>query len=478
MPPCTAVADEVDAYTWKGEDEFTHLKDRIDADPIPLPEIHAPRRIVLVRHGQSTWNAEGRIQGSTDFSELTPKGQAQAETTYQMLVGDNFDKLYHSPLRRAAQTAELVWGDRAGPVSVMPLLREVDLYAFQGLMKADGKALYGDEYVAWQRNPADFRISEHRPVRELWYRASLAWQHILADPEGGSCALLVAHNAVNQALINTALGLPPTFFRRFLQSNAASTVLDFSPNPIGGPPIVTVDRLNQSPGRPFEADGAGVASSGRLILIRHAATHATEDGLLPGTTDDRCSALGEVQAHKAAEFLMDVRLDTLLASPMQRAVYTSGVVAKCQGLAWDRSPVVQQLPELMNMDLGSFSRQPVRQVQHLAYPEDAEDMNEFWERTGRAWEVSKSAALSRGGTVAVVAHAAVNSAMLCHCLGLEQEDVRKLRMSTAGITVIDFPNGSTQGVIRCHNYTAHLGRWAVPISRDDEVAVCGIDGCF
>ena len=57
-------------------------------------------------------------------------------------------------------------------------------------------------------------------------------------------ALVVAHNAVNQALLNTALDLPPSFFRRLLQSNAATSVIDFQPNG-DKPPTRTIDRMNQ-----------------------------------------------------------------------------------------------------------------------------------------------------------------------------------------------------------------------------------------
>ena len=62
--------------------------------------------------------------------------------------------------------------------------------------------------------------------------------------QGNRNTLLVAHNAVNQALVATAIGLPPTYFRRLLQNNAATTVLDFQPNG-DGPPRVNLDRLNQ-----------------------------------------------------------------------------------------------------------------------------------------------------------------------------------------------------------------------------------------
>lgn len=51
------------------------------------------------------------------------------------LAADSFSKLYRSPLQRASRTAEIVWGERTGPVVDVPSLREVDLYSFQGLMK-------------------------------------------------------------------------------------------------------------------------------------------------------------------------------------------------------------------------------------------------------------------------------------------------------------------------------------------------------
>lgn len=61
---------------------------------VSFPLIRAAKRVVLVRHGQSTWNAEGRIQGSSNFSVLTKKGESQAETSRQMLIDDHFDACF------------------------------------------------------------------------------------------------------------------------------------------------------------------------------------------------------------------------------------------------------------------------------------------------------------------------------------------------------------------------------------------------
>lgn len=65
--------------------------------------------------------------------------------------------------------------------------------------------------------------------RELWYRASLALRHVLAA-EAGPRSLVVAHNAVNQAVLCVALGLPPARFRGLVQTNAATSALRFDPS--------------------------------------------------------------------------------------------------------------------------------------------------------------------------------------------------------------------------------------------------------
>jgi broad specificity phosphatase PhoE len=136
-------------------------------------------------------------------------------------------------------------------------------------------------------------------------------------------------------------------------------------------------------------------------------------------------------------------------------------------------------------------------------PDNAEDLGEFWARTDAAWQRVLTEAAPRssyttgaaadaaadGGaapaarrTVVVVAHAAVASALVCHCLGLGPEGLPLFRFAAGGATVIDFPEGPHVpggGVVRALNYTAHLGRWAVPITPEDERSeMCGIDGCF
>lgn len=222
-------------YSWcAGEDSWDF--DRKDEAPLALPKVAQGRvaTVTLVRHGQSTWNARNRVQGSSDFSVLTEKGISQAQESAQVLsqlLQEQRDlSVYVSPLKRARQTADIILQGYSKEVvdgmCVIPSLREIDLYSFQGMDKYSTRAANSKEYAEWKSHPAEFEIDGHAPVRELWYRASLAWQKILAA-ESDHC-LVVAHNAVNQALICTALGLPPSMFRRIQQSNASFSQLQFT----------------------------------------------------------------------------------------------------------------------------------------------------------------------------------------------------------------------------------------------------------
>eukprot|EP00252_Welwitschia_mirabilis_P008931 TRINITY_DN211_c0_g1_i1.p1 TRINITY_DN211_c0_g1~~TRINITY_DN211_c0_g1_i1.p1 ORF type:complete len:309 (+),score=42.82 TRINITY_DN211_c0_g1_i1:67-927(+) len=210
-----------------------------------LPSIEEAKRVVLVRHGQSTWNEEGRIQGSSDFSVLTHKGVTEAETARQMLLDDTFNVCFHSPLARSKRTAEIIWDFRKGEMIPDNDLREIDLYSFQGLLKHEGKQLFGEAYSQWQKDASNFVIDGHYPVRELWQRAKRCWKNILSHKS--QSILVVAHNAVNQALVSSALGLGPQYFRVLLQSNCGVSVLDFTPNTIADqPPYISLNRLNQA----------------------------------------------------------------------------------------------------------------------------------------------------------------------------------------------------------------------------------------
>src|SRR5688572_19392365 len=91
-----------------------------------------PRRLLLLRHGQSTWNADGRWQGQAD-PPLSPLGEEQARDAARRLAPGQFSRVLASDLRRARQTAEILADALRLPVEVDPDLREIDVGDWQGL---------------------------------------------------------------------------------------------------------------------------------------------------------------------------------------------------------------------------------------------------------------------------------------------------------------------------------------------------------
>lgn len=105
---------------------------------------------------------------------------------------------------------------------------------------------------------------------------------------------------------------------------------------------------------------------------------------------------------------------------------------------------------------------------------------------GEAWEAAcGEAAGGSGRTVVVVAHAAVLAVLVCRALGLGPESLGRFRFDTGCATLLEFTDEGAGGnaglgsaVVRTLNYSSHLGRWAVPLTREEEDEVCGIDGCM
>lgn len=433
-----------------------------------MPPIRAAKRVVLVRHGQSTWNAEGRIQGSSDFSVLTQKGEAQAETSRQMLLDDSFDVCFSSPLIRSKRTAEIIWGSRGEKIITDSDLREIDLYSFQGLLKNEGKAKYGAAYRQWQIDAANFNIDGHYPVRELWIRARNCWTKILTHES--KSVLVVAHNAVNQALVATAIGLGAEYFRVLLQSNCGVSVLDFTPKPEGGSPDICLNRLNQTPSSPIAAgSSAGRKTSMRIILVCHGVSESNQEGSIVYSGDGPMNMLGIIQAQKTAELLLDVNVNTIVSGTTTASVETANAISRVQeaadSLGADCVPRYVEMNQTQGLDVENILNQSNKD----------EVTAELWNQSGKAWKYLLDE-LNKGSDsekkIVAVGNPAVHIAMLGHCLKLSKEWIGSFHLDAGSINVVDFPDGPTGGgIIRCINYTAHLGRWSIPITRstvDDE----------
>ncbi|XP_015079842.1 probable 2-carboxy-D-arabinitol-1-phosphatase isoform X1 [Solanum pennellii] len=477
----SSVAQEID----KSSEERT---ESLGLKGLEFPAIKGAKRVVLVRHGQSTWNAEGRIQGSSDFSVLTSKGESQAETSRQMLIDDSFDICFSrwpacsSPLRRSKRTAEIIWGAREEEIITDSDMREIDLYSFQGLLKHEGKAKHGEAFRQWQIDAPNFIIDGHYPVRELWARAKSCWDKILVHES--KSVLVVAHNAVNQALVATAIGLGTEYFRILLQSNCGVSVLDFTPQTEGGNPSICLNRLNQTPGSPVAGgSSAGRKTSKRIVLVCHGVSESDLESSMPYTGNGPLNMLGNIQAQKIAELLLDLKVNTVVSGTKIASVETADTITKVQEaadcLGADCIPRYVEMKQIPDLDVESIltqSKKDASGLQNLSsgWLNRLEDdiTTSLWDQSEKSWkhllyELSKGS--DQDNVVIAVGHPALHIAMMGHCLNLTKEWLGSFHLNAGSITVIDFPDGpSGRGAIRCINYTAHLGRWSIPITRSTQ----------
>jgi glucosyl-3-phosphoglycerate phosphatase len=169
-------------------------------------------RLVLVRHGQSTWNADGLLQGQAD-PPLSAAGRAEAAALAPFLRGFPAERVRASDLRRARETAELAGHPDPG---LDPRLREIDVGEWAGRPLAE---LPRGAEVSWRAG------SQVPPGGEPWEalarRVEAALDELLAA--GGSW-LVVAHGGVIRAAIAGLTGVAPT--RIAGPANASVTVYD------------------------------------------------------------------------------------------------------------------------------------------------------------------------------------------------------------------------------------------------------------
>ncbi|CAK9200599.1 unnamed protein product [Sphagnum troendelagicum] len=205
--------------------------------PLTPTPLQAAKTIVLVRHGLSSWNEEGRVQGSSDLSLLSEKGKAQAQRVREAIVHMKFEKCFASPISRAKTSAEIIWEGRDEPLIFLDTLREANLMVLEGMRNVDAKEQYPELYRAWREDPKNFNVNGVYPVVDLWDKARNAWEDILAGQD--ELVLVVTHKSILRALICTALGMGPDRFRAIDVHNAG--VSTFTVNTRGEPMLQSLN---------------------------------------------------------------------------------------------------------------------------------------------------------------------------------------------------------------------------------------------
>ena len=185
----------------------------------------APTRLILLRHGETTWNVEGRYQGHLD-SPLTPRGESQARALARRLAGVQLAALHSSDLGRASQTALVISRATGHEVRLDPRLRERHLGNFQGLLKSEIKQKFAGDYRLFKSAGPDHAMPGGESTRQSAER-SLACLEELARRYAGQTIVVVAHGGTVSALLRHTLGIPLGTPRRFERFNASWNVFSW-----------------------------------------------------------------------------------------------------------------------------------------------------------------------------------------------------------------------------------------------------------
>ena len=148
-------------------------------------------QLILIRHGQTQWNLEGRWQGQADPS-LNAFGRAQAQRAALELRDAGLDHLYSSDLRRAMETAHIIGTELGLAVHADARLREINLGRWQGMLSTDIQARYPDEFRSWHTSPLTSRPPDGEDLHTLAARVLEAISEI-AYRHAGQRIGVVAH---------------------------------------------------------------------------------------------------------------------------------------------------------------------------------------------------------------------------------------------------------------------------------------------
>ncbi len=177
-----------------------------------------PTRIFALRHGQTAWNAEQRIQGQLDIA-LDETGVRQAAQLAQALAREGLRAIYSSDLLRARATAEPLAAASGLRVQTDTALRERAFGRFEGETSAEIERRWPDEAARWRRRELDFGPGGGEDLVSFSAR-SLSALTRLADRHAGEAIAIVAHGGVLDCLYRAATGIDLAAPRTWQLGNA------------------------------------------------------------------------------------------------------------------------------------------------------------------------------------------------------------------------------------------------------------------
>jgi probable phosphoglycerate mutase len=184
-----------------------------------------PTRLIIVRHGETTWNLDSRYQGHAD-SALTETGLAQARLLAERFARERFSTLYSSDLGRANQTAQLIAAHTGCELHLDPRLRERSLGVMQGLRRIEFQERMPDHYARFASGDWDYAPPDGESTR-LSVGRFVAAVTDLATRHSGQTIGVITHGGVLGSFLRVVIGIDSEQPRRFKRFNGSWNVFSF-----------------------------------------------------------------------------------------------------------------------------------------------------------------------------------------------------------------------------------------------------------
>ena len=185
-------------------------------------------RLYFIRHGETDWNRERRMQGMVDIP-LNEKGRMLAEITAKQLSRIPFDLIISSPLCRAIETARIVTGHADIPLQVDERIRELSWGDWEGLTQTDLRQMgYKDGLNQFFSDPFLFPCPPGgESIQQLCQRGKQFFEEIAGDPALQDKTILVStHGAAMRGVLNHLYEDSGNFWQGKVPANCAVTILD------------------------------------------------------------------------------------------------------------------------------------------------------------------------------------------------------------------------------------------------------------
>ena len=176
-------------------------------------------RLIGVRHGETAWNVETRLQGQLDIP-LNARGEDQARRAARVLSDDAIDVVVSSDLARAQATARAIASFNRCPLLLDPGLRERSFGSFQGMTHQEVADRWPEQSARWKSRDPEFAPGDGESLRVFFDRCVAATLRI-AEAHAGRTVVVVAHGGVMDCLYRAASRIPLDAQRSWSLDNAA-----------------------------------------------------------------------------------------------------------------------------------------------------------------------------------------------------------------------------------------------------------------